>query len=72
MNLQQVQALIGLRIKTLRNRAKLSQRQLALAIGKEKTYISTIETGKANMQLDTMLHIANGLGVELPELFRWE
>ncbi len=45
-----------------RLRAGLTQEQLAEKIGTKKTYISKIENGKADVQLNTLFRIFNGLG----------
>ena len=43
-------------------RAGLTQEQLAERIGTKKTYISRIENGKADVQLNTLFRIFEGLG----------
>ncbi len=45
-----------------RLRAGLTQDQLAEKIGTKKTYISRLENGKADVQLNTLFRIFNGLG----------
>ncbi len=45
-----------------RLKAGLTQEQLAEKIGTKKTYISRIENGKADVQLNTLFRIFNGLG----------
>ncbi len=45
-----------------RIRAGLTHEQLAERIGTEKTYISRLENGKADVQLTTLFRIFEGLG----------
>ena len=45
-----------------RIRAGLTQEQLAEKIGTNKTYISRLENGKADVQLTTLFRIFEGLG----------
>ena len=54
---------LGKRIQSARRETGLSQEQLAEAIGKSPSAISTIETGKRGASLETLIHIANVLQV---------
>ncbi len=49
-------------LKEERLRAGLTQEELAEKIGTKKTYISRLENGKADVQLNTLFRIFNGLG----------
>lgn len=49
-------------LKEERLRAGLTQAQLAERIGTKKTYISRLENGKADVQLNTLFRIFGGLG----------
>lgn len=49
-------------LKEERHRAGLTQEQLAERIGTKKTYISRIENGKADVTLNTLFRIFEGLG----------
>lgn len=49
-------------LKEERLRAGLTQEQLAERIGTKKTYISRLENGKADVQLNTLFRIFEGLG----------
>ena len=49
-------------LKEERLRAGLTQEQLAKKIGTKKTYISRLENGKADIQLNTLFRIFEGLG----------
>lgn len=49
-------------LKEERIKAGLTQEELALKIGTKKTYISRIENGKCDVQLNTLFRIFEGLG----------
>lgn len=55
--------LLGKRIQTIRKQKGLSQAKLSEAIDKTPTYVSYIETGIKSPSLDTLVLIANALGV---------
>lgn len=62
--------IFGDRIKELRTAKGLSQEKFALSIGMDRTYYSSIESGKRNVSLQNIKKIADGLGVSVCELFR--
>ena len=49
-------------LKEERLKAGLTQEQLAEKIGTKKTYISRLENGKSDVQLNTLFRIFEGLG----------
>ncbi len=49
-------------LKEERLKARLTQQELAERIGTKKTYISRLENGKADVQLNTLFRIFEGLG----------
>ena len=53
---------LALTLREERLRAGLTQEQLAEKIGTKKTYISRLENGKADIQLNTLFRIFEGLG----------
>jgi transcriptional regulator with XRE-family HTH domain len=57
-------------IRSLRQRAGLSQRQLAQRMGVPRTYVSKIENDKALPTLGSLERLAEALGVTVPELLR--
>ena len=59
---------VGLNIKSLREEQKLSQAQLGLMVGRDRSYISRIEHGKCSATIDTIFLIASGLGIPASEL----
>ncbi len=63
------QRAFGDRIRELRLAVGMTQEDLAERCGLFRTYMSRIETGKANPTL-TMIHaLADSLGVSVPALF---
>ncbi|MBN3114675.1 helix-turn-helix transcriptional regulator [Pectobacterium brasiliense] len=59
----------GQRVKTLRLQAGLSQEAFTDKCGLDRTYISGIERGVRNPTLEVIGVIADGLGIELKNLF---
>ncbi|MBA0213829.1 helix-turn-helix domain-containing protein [Pectobacterium brasiliense] len=59
----------GQRVKTLRLQAGLSQEAFADKCGLDRTYISGIERGVRNPTLEVIGVIADGLEIELKNLF---
>ena len=63
--------LIGLRIKELRRTKNLSQEELAEKTGISSKYLSSIERGKENPTLDTIIKLSGALNIEVMELFNF-
>jgi transcriptional regulator with XRE-family HTH domain len=59
----------GQRLKVLRQHRKMSQDDVSLASGVDRSYISEIETGKSSPTLDIVDKIAKALNVSTEELF---
>src|SRR5271167_2254171 len=57
-------------IRNLRQRAGLSQRQLALRMGVPRTYVSKIENEKATPTLSSLARLATALEVSIPDLLQ--
>jgi transcriptional regulator with XRE-family HTH domain len=64
--------LFGQRLRTLRKERNLSQEDLALEAGLDRTYISGIEIGKRNVALVNICKLAVALGVPTSYLFEFE
>lgn len=64
----QSQLQIAASIRALRQRAGLSQRQLALRMEVPRTYVSKIENEKATPTLSSLERLARALEVTLPDL----
>jgi transcriptional regulator with XRE-family HTH domain len=61
-------SLMGLRIRTLREAARLSQDELASRAGLSKTTYQNIEWGRANPEWETLAAIAGALGMDIPTM----
>ena len=70
--MDEFQKQFGLYIKKLRRGRRMSQEDLAGTSGLAKQYISTVERGLARPGTDTLSKLANGLGVTVSDLFRFE
>lgn len=62
---------IGKRIKQLREYRGYSQESFANVCGLNRTYLSGIESGKRNVSIENIEKIANGLDVDIVELFKF-
>ncbi len=60
---------IAKRIKTIREKKGMSQKELITAVGLGAPMYSRIETGKAEPSLTTLEKIAKALGVKLVDFF---
>lgn len=54
--------ILGERLKEERQKAGLTQEQLADRIGTKKSYISRVENGHTDIQVSTLFKIFQGLG----------
>jgi XRE family transcriptional regulator, regulator of sulfur utilization len=63
---------LGQRLKSLRLLRGYTQEQLAERIEINPKYLSSIERGVENPTLDLLCRLANGLQVDLYELFQFE
>lgn len=61
---------LGNNIKKIRKETGLSQEKFALLIGMDRTYFSSVESGKRNISIENIEKIAKGLNISLSELFR--
>ena len=59
----------GQRIRELRQKTGLSQEKFALMIGMDRTYFSSVESGKRNISLLNIKKIADGLKITVDKLF---
>ena len=58
-----------MRVKELRHLQNISQEELSFRCGLSKNYISDVERGTRNISLQASSQLANGLKVEVKELF---
>jgi len=62
----------GRHVKSIRQQKNLSQEQLALVAGLDRTYISGIERGRRNVSLINLFKIANSLNIPTHEIIFFE
>ena len=60
---------VGINVRRLRKSKGLSQREFGMMVGVDYSYISHIENGTANPSVDLLSKIAEGLDVEVSDLF---
>jgi transcriptional regulator with XRE-family HTH domain len=66
---KQVKKRLGARMRQLRKAIKLSQEEVALRAGIDRSYFGAIERGEKNVSLINIQRIADALGVGAGELF---
>lgn len=59
----------GTRVKHFRRSCGLSQEELAERSRLHRNYISDVERGRRNLSLDALLKLANGLGINIRDMF---
>ena len=59
----------GKRVAELRRNAGYSQEKFAFKCGLDRTYIGVVERGEKSPTLNTIVKIANALGISKSELF---
>jgi transcriptional regulator with XRE-family HTH domain len=64
-----IAAFVGPAIRALRERADLSQEELAGRAGLDRTYVSGIERGRRNPSVKSLQRITDALGTTLDVLF---
>lgn len=62
--------LFGKRVRELRQKTGLSQEKFALKIEMDRTYFSSVESGKRNISLLNIKKIADGLEISVDNLFK--
>ncbi|MFD0765809.1 helix-turn-helix domain-containing protein [Mucilaginibacter lutimaris] len=60
---------LGERIREIREKKGITQKQLAHSIDKDQQSIQRLETGKINPSIFYLNEVANGLGIDLELLF---
>lgn len=61
---------IGQRIKELREKADMSQKDLAYAADLDRSYIASIENGQRNVSIVNIDKIAKALKITLKDFFK--
>ncbi|MDQ6757058.1 MAG: helix-turn-helix transcriptional regulator [Bacteroidota bacterium] len=65
-----VKAKIGQRIKKLREKEEMSQKDLAYAADLDRSYIASIENGQRNVSIINIEKIATALNTSIKEFFK--
>ncbi len=60
---------IGLRIKILREKNNISQKDLAYTSNLDRSYIASVENGKRNISIINIEKIATALNISIKEFF---
>ena len=66
-----VRSLFARRVRALREEGGWTQEGFAAKVGLDRAYYGRVERGLANVTLETVQTIADGLGVEVRELFEF-
>lgn len=67
---QDVGSRFGVRLRQMRKERSMTQLQMAIAFGIDRSYISDVERGRKNISLPMLEIIALGMKISLSELFR--
>jgi len=65
----EIKTKIGQRIKYLRERVSMSQKDLAYSADLDRSYIASVENGRRNISIVNIEKIANALNVSLKDFF---
>ncbi len=65
-----IQKEFGWACKKLREAKGLSQEKFALLIEMDRTYYTSVESGKRNISIQNIKKIADGLEISMSQLFR--
>lgn len=65
---EETQKVLAANVKTLRQKAGLSQEELGLMMGADQSYVSHVEAGKFNVTLLSLSEIAFALDVRVSDL----
>lgn len=66
-----IKLLVGKRVKELRNKLGVSQEELADLAGLDRTYITSVESGRRNISIVNIEKLAKALNVTLAEFFNF-
>lgn len=64
-----IKILVGRRVKELRKKMGVSQEELAYRIELDRTYISSIESGKRNISIVNIEKLAKAFNMTLKDFF---
>lgn len=66
----EIKSKVGKRIKEIRKKKSISQKDLSFSADLDRTYIASVESGQRNISIVNLEKIANALDVTLSELFK--
>jgi transcriptional regulator with XRE-family HTH domain len=64
----EIRQILAVNVRAARNRAGLSQEELADVAGLHRTYVGAIERAERNVTLSTLEAFSKALGVAIPQL----
>jgi len=67
--MEDIRLKIGLRIKELREKVNISQKDLAYSADLDRSYIASVESGQRNVSIVNIEKIATALNVTVKEFF---
>ncbi len=65
-----IKSKVGKRIREIREKVEMSQKDLAYSSDLDRSYIASVESGQRNISIVNLEKIANSLGVSLSELLK--
>ena len=65
-----IKSTVGQRIREIREKVEMSQKDLAYSSDLDRSYIASVESGQRNISIVNLEKIANSLGVSLSELLK--
>lgn len=65
-----IKSKVGKRIREIREKVEMSQKDLAYSSNLDRSYIASVESGQRNISIVNLEKIANSLGVSLSELLK--
>ena len=66
----EIKSKVGKRIKEIREKKSISQKDLSFSADLDRSYIASVENGQRNISIVNLEKIANALDVTLSELFK--
>jgi len=66
---EDVRRMVGKNVRRLRIAAKITQAELAVRLGVDRSYVHGLEKGARNPTVVTLWHVAKALGVKMRAFF---
>jgi len=64
-----IKAIVGQRIRELRNELGISQEALANKAEIDRTYVTDVENGRRNISIENLYKLVNALEIEFKDFF---